>query len=174
MDSTCTTWLNHDRGLVEHLDLNAERRPIEHRGDKVVWHTFAGARINEVLARLLEHRLKLTVARSNLSVKLKTENAGMATQVTATLKEPRKGGWPELESWATFDPESRQHLLSQFQACLPDWAEQEYWRGVMLDVEGARVWLTTGDITSPVVVRQQSTDGLTTQACATFTRCYCE
>ncbi len=154
MDSTCSTWLNHARKLVEHLDLSAERRPIEHRGDKVVWHTFAGARINEVLARLLEHRLKLAVARSNLSVRIKTEDAGVATQVAAAVRDLREGEWPSFETWATFDPESRQHLLSQFQACLPGWAEQEFLRGAMLDVEGAKRWLSEGRFGVPVVVRQ--------------------
>ena len=145
LDDTARSWLSHARELVSHLGLDdARRRPIERRDDQTVWHTFAGGRINLVLARVLQAELGLVTVSSNLSVKIKSTAAGTGPAVVAVVERLRAGVWPADATWAEMDTDKRTYLLSQFQGCLPDQAEQELLRRVFFDVAGARAWLADG------------------------------
>jgi len=105
-----------------------------------VWHTYAGAKINAVLARLIEHTAGWATSASNLTVKVRTTSREAPERLLAVQELLAEATEPPLEEWAGFDPSRRQALLSAFQACLPAEAEQETLRAALLDLEGARKW----------------------------------
>lgn len=142
-DRDAALWLGHARDQFEGVPLAPTQRPLVAGDDRTTWHTFAGARINAVLARLLEHVFGIECSFSNTVVKIAapgTEAAEAAMTVSDSLAEsepPRDG------SWATFDSTSRRHILSAFQECLPDGAEQEFLRRAFLDIVGAHGWASS-------------------------------
>lgn len=132
-------WLDHAREQMAHVPLGDNVRPVVIEGDDLVWYTFAGSRINAVLARLLEHAgSKATI--SNLRVKVRGARQGMADRIVSVQEALVSGDLPPVEEWAWFDSTTRAAKLSAFQACLPEAFEQEYLRAAFLDVEGARRW----------------------------------
>jgi ATP-dependent Lhr-like helicase len=141
-DDTAGAWLAHVRGLVEHLRLeDLRRRPVERREDHTTWHTFAGARVNLVLGRWVTAELGLACTASNLALRIKSTDAGLGGRVRELLARLRAEGVSQDDEWAEIDSERRQHLLSQFQHCLPPEAEQEWLRRQLFDVDGALRWV---------------------------------
>ena len=118
--------------------MSARGRPVTRDGDRSVWHTFAGARINAVLARLLEQKTGAPTSISNLSVKIRSVRADVVDAVVAVQEALVSGELPG--DWARIDNSTRAASLSAFQECLPEEFEQEFLRGAFLDVEGARAW----------------------------------
>lgn len=133
-------WLRQVREATAAVPAGGNLRPLVEEKDRTVWHTYAGARINLVLARLLEHQTGLPVATSNLSLKVKTTSARLQDHAVRVLEMLADGAEPPLDEWAVFDTAKRALVLSAFQGCLHHEAEQEYLRWVFLDVEGARGW----------------------------------
>ena len=131
-------WLAHAREQVRDVPVSARGRPVTRDGDRSVWHTFAGARINAVLARLLEQETGAPASISNLSVKIRSTRPDIVEQVIAVQEALVSGELPG--DWARIDNSTRAASLSAFQECLPEEFEQEFLRGAFLDVEGARVW----------------------------------
>lgn len=139
-DGLSTGWLTHARELFASIPVNQTLRPVVQAEGKVVWHTFAGARINGVLARLLELELGLPVSQSNLSLKTKGKLASVHEAVVRVQERLVEDDLPALDTWASFDTGKASSVLSSFQACLPEDAEQEFLQSIFLDVEGARRW----------------------------------
>lgn len=133
-------WLAHAREQVRPLPLQGRVRPLVRDDDRSVWHTFAGARINLVLARLLEHHTGAVTSVSNLSVKIRSLRPDLLDQVIEVQEALCAGELPDIATWARIDSSTRVACLSVFQECLPDSFEQEFLRGTFLDVEGAEQW----------------------------------
>ncbi len=140
-DGEAAMWLAAAREATAGVSATGRLRPLVADGDRVVWHTFAGARINLVLGRLLTHLTGWAASTSNLSVKVKRADLTGVREAAVHVQELLAGrSEPPMDEWAAFDATNRSMVLSAFQGCLPDAAEQEYLRGVLLDVEGARRW----------------------------------
>jgi ATP-dependent helicase Lhr and Lhr-like helicase len=134
-------WLEQTREATAGVPAVGTLRPLVAERGRVVWHTFAGARINLVLARLVEHETGWATSTSNLSVKVRAADIDSLLDAVVRVQEALAGGSePPAEEWAAFDSSNRSLVMSAFQGCLPDAAEQEYLRWVFLDVEGARRW----------------------------------
>lgn len=115
-------------------------RGVVIEADRTVWHTYAGGRINAVLARLLEARAGYTVSFSNLSVKIRTIRPQVRDDILRVVEALAENDLPPLDEWARFEATTRACVISSFQQCLPDEVEQEVLRDAFLDVDGARVW----------------------------------
>lgn len=137
---TARAWLQQARATTASIPATGPVRPIVCEDERTVWHTFAGGRINEVLARLVETDTGLDVSTSNLSVKIRSTRPDLPDRLLRVQEALAGDDLPPLDSWATFDTGTRAAVLSSFQACLPPEAEQEFLRGVFLDVEGAKAW----------------------------------
>jgi ATP-dependent Lhr-like helicase len=149
-DASAVALLDAARATYRMLDLSGGRRPVVQDGDRIVWHTFAGGRINAVLARLLALELNgVAVTHSNLSVKVKTRLADVQWAIAAVLEQLRGGAEPPLDQWAEYDTTAQAAVLSAFQGCLPAWAEQEFLREAFLDLPGARGWAGSASSDQP-------------------------
>ena len=137
---TARSALEAVRRQLEHLSLGEKHRPLEELKDRTVWHTFAGGRINAVLARLLERESGAQVSASNLSVKMHARGERAQAAVKAVLDQLVSNHLPPDDEWAAFDTERKAAVLSAFQGCLPADAEQEYLREAFLPVGLAREW----------------------------------
>ncbi len=133
------------RRQLEHLNLSGDARPIEETKDRTIWHTFAGGRINAVLARLLEHECGAPVSASNLNVKLQARGARARAAIESVINQLTTGQLPPDDEWAVFDTEKKAAVLSAFQACLPHDVEQEFLRESLLPLAAARRWLLASE-----------------------------
>jgi ATP-dependent Lhr-like helicase len=129
------------RRELEPAGLGEKVRPLQEVKDRTVWHTFAGGRINAVLARLLELELGAQVSFSNLSVKIQARGARVREAVEVVINQLGSGQLPPDELWAAFDTERKAAVLSAFQECLPGEIEQEFLRGEFLGVGLAVGWV---------------------------------
>jgi ATP-dependent Lhr-like helicase len=123
-------------GLVE-PDVTA----LEDAADAVIWHTFAGARINRVFAALLAHTADQKWRVGNLSLSVKGLGRVEAGKAIAALRHLDL----DLDRVAAeAAQDSLQATLSKFQPCLPEAAERRLLLDRMWDVEGARRVLASG------------------------------
>jgi ATP-dependent Lhr-like helicase len=134
-DDTAAHWLEKAREAAAPAE-----RGVVVEADRTVWHTYAGGRINAVLARLLEHRGGYTTSFSNLSVKVRATRPEVRDDALRVVEALAEWDLPPFDDWARFDATARGCVISSFQQCLPDEVEQEVLRAAFLDVEGARVW----------------------------------
>ncbi|GDX78535.1 ATP-dependent helicase [Deltaproteobacteria bacterium] len=137
---TAAAWLEHAREQVRGLGLGGRLRPVVRDDDRLIWYTFAGARINLVLARLLTATLGVEATVSNISVKIKGVRPAIVEGLVAVQEMLVEGDLPPVDEWGRFDTDTRTAVLSAFQACLPDEFEQEFLRTAFLDVAGAVQW----------------------------------
>lgn len=142
-------WLAHARALLASVPVSERVRPVEQESGRAVWHTFAGAQINAVLARLVERTLGQAVSFSNLSLKVKCRAETLWEAAIGVQEQLVEDTLPPLEDWATFDTGKASSVLSAFQACLPEDAEQAFLQGIFLDVSGARAWAAEIEVTPP-------------------------
>jgi ATP-dependent Lhr-like helicase len=143
-------WLAHARQQLAHVPKNGPERPILVEDDHLVWYTFAGSRINAVIARLLEHG-GATASISNLRVKVKGAHPARSDLILRIHEALASDTLPPLEAWAWFDSTLRSATLSSFQECLPEAFEQEYLREALLDIDGARQWAREVEATPPTI-----------------------
>jgi ATP-dependent helicase Lhr and Lhr-like helicase len=155
MDETGEIWLAHARGLLAQVPVSQAVRPLVRDEKQSVWHTFAGNGINSVLARLMTHFGAGATSVSNLSVKIKGNEAN-AREAALRAQEALVGDdLPPVEEWGEFDTAKRTAVLSSFQECLPAEAEQAFLRDSLLDLAGARAWATQIEMGSPMPTPRQ-------------------
>jgi ATP-dependent Lhr-like helicase len=138
-------WLAHARQQLAHVPHRGRLRPVLIEDEHLVWYTFAGSQINAVLARLLQHAGS-PPSISNLRVKIRGTRSELVERMLRAHEALADDALPPLDEWATFDPTARSATLSSFQACLPEELEQEYLRGALLDIDGARRWAREVDV----------------------------
>ena len=134
-DDAAAHWLEKARQAAAPAE-----RGVVVEAERTVWHTYAGGKINAVLARLLEHRAGYTTSFSNLSVKIRATRPEVREDALRVVEALAGDELPEFEAWARFDATTRACVISSFQQCLPDEIEQEVLREAFLDVEGAKRW----------------------------------
>ena len=120
------------------VPVSERESPVARDGDRTIWQTFAGARTNAVLARLLEQETRTPTPIGNLSMKIRSTRADIVEQVIEVQEAFVSGEMPG--EWARIDNSTWAASLSAFQECLPEEFQQEFLRGAFLDVEGARAW----------------------------------
>jgi ATP-dependent Lhr-like helicase len=142
-DEEDACWSRRARELVkmkraELSFVRDEPMPITLDGVKLRVWTFAGGRINNTLARLLEHKLGGQVSASNIAVAV----GGEAAQSTVAIRQALR----ELAAPGAWDEELARRLaggcargrLSKFRPCLSERLELLLLRDSLMDVEGTR------------------------------------
>ncbi|MEZ5140892.1 MAG: helicase-related protein, partial [Acidimicrobiales bacterium] len=116
-------------GYAALLELAAA--PIEVSGDTIQWHTFAGGAINRLLAAGLEELTHKKWVSGNLTIRSKEAGLAETHQALAKLGSLR---W---ESVATAKAHAMvRGVISKFQPCLPDEAEDRLLAEKLLDLPG--------------------------------------
>lgn len=114
------------RGLVE-----AAEAPLEEHPDGVQWHTFAGGAVNRLLAAGLEATSGTKWVAGNLSVRCKDLSLGTAGDAIRGLADLT---WERVAADAA--REMARGMLSKFQPCLPQDAEDRLLAERLLDLPG--------------------------------------
>jgi ATP-dependent Lhr-like helicase len=118
--------------------LEAGSAPLEDTPEGVQWHTFAGGAINRLLAAGLEQVSRDKWVAGNLSVRCKDIGfvaAGEAVRQLATLD------WERVAAQAARS--MVRGMISKFQPCLPQDAEDRLLAERLLDLPGALRFLAT-------------------------------
>ncbi len=112
--------------------------PLEEQTDGVQWHTFAGGAVNRLLAAGLETKTGKRWVAGNLSVKCK--------DVTGLVAKEAIGGLAGLDWNQTAAGAARnmaRGMVSKFQPCLPEDAEDRLLAEKLLDLAGTLAFLGT-------------------------------
>ena len=137
---TAADWLAHARALMADVPASEHVRPLVREQDRWVWHTFAGARINAVLGRLVEHAAGWPTSVSNLSLKLRTTSEAVPDVVVRVHETLAEGDLPPEDEWTEVEPTGTPASRSTFQDCLTPAARAASLRAAALDLKGARSW----------------------------------
>lgn len=115
-------------GVLEH-----GAAPVEEQADGVVWHTFAGGAVNRLLAAGLEQTSGKRWVAGNLSLRCKD------VPVTAAGEAVRKLAGLDWEDVAASAARGMARgMVSKFQPCLPQDAENRLLAERLLDLAGTR------------------------------------
>lgn len=125
--------------------------PIEEQPDGVVWHTFAGGAVNRLLAAGLLHITGKKWIAGNLSLHCKDLNGGAARAAVAELPGLH---WETIATGAARG--MARGMVSKFQPCLPEAAEDRLLAERLLDLDGVLRFLGVA------VISQQPTAAKTT------------
>jgi len=112
--------------------------PLEDQPDGVQWHTFAGGAVNRLLAAGLESRSGKKWVAGNLSVRCKDI---AITAARAAVRDLSQLDWERVAAGAARD--MARGLLSKFQPCLPEDAEDRLLAERLLDLPGTLRFLTS-------------------------------
>jgi ATP-dependent Lhr-like helicase len=111
--------------------LEAGTAPLEDHPDGVQWHTFAGGAVNRLLAAGLEATSGKRWAAGNLSIRCKDVPVTAAREAVRMLPEL---DWERVAATAARD--MARGMLSKFQPCLPEEAEDRLLAERLLDLSG--------------------------------------
>ncbi|MBU6162247.1 MAG: DEAD/DEAH box helicase [Myxococcales bacterium] len=141
-DAAALVLQEHRTNMAEVLE--SAQGGIEYTDGEIRWWTFAGGRINATLRHALTAiNADWKVIPDNFLIKVRAENVG-EREFTAALKKLADPQFWENESlWAEIASNLPSYRLSKFQPLMPPWVEREVMAGYLLDVEGARRWVST-------------------------------
>jgi ATP-dependent Lhr-like helicase len=105
--------------------------PLEEQPDGVLWHTFAGGAVNRLLAAGLEEKSGKRWIAGNLSVRCKDLPITAARDAVTALAELR---WEQVAAGAAHG--MARGMVSKFQPCLPEDAEDRLLAERLLDLAG--------------------------------------
>jgi len=117
---------------------DGELAPMVSESDEITWWTFAGARANQLLARVIEAELggRCVVRDTSISCR---DAAGASTTALRDLVRRLAGrGRPDDEDARGFGSTSAKARLSKFEPCLPEALLLELVRERAVDVAGAQ------------------------------------
>ena len=112
--------------------------PLEEHPDGVQWHTFAGGAVNRLLAAGLEQKSGKKWVAGNLSLKCKDIAFTAASEAVRSLADLN---WESVAGGAA--REMARGMLSKFQPCLPEEAEDRLLSERLLDQPGTLRFLAT-------------------------------
>lgn len=112
--------------------------PLEEQSDGVQWHTFAGGAVNRLLAAGLESKTGKRWVAGNLSVKCKDITGLVAKEAIAGLAGL---DWNQVAADAARN--MARGMVSKFQPCLPQDAEDRLLAEKLLDHAGTLAFLGT-------------------------------
>ena len=110
--------------------------PLEELPDGVLWHTFAGGAVNRLLAAGLEQKSGKRWVAGNLSVRCKDLPLAFARQAVRELAELN---WEQTAADAARG--MARGMVSKFQPCLPEAAEDRLLAEKLLDLTGTLQFL---------------------------------
>jgi len=136
-------WLAHESAAelallrTEYEAVVAEgEAPLEERGTKLYWHTFAGGAINRLLAAALESAGTGKWIVGNRVLRWDGGSVAVATDAIRSLAAA------DLEAIAAAQADRwKRGNLSKFEPCMPDPAVRRLMVDRLLDVEGTRTFL---------------------------------
>lgn len=112
--------------------------PLEESADGIHWHTFAGGSVNRLLAAGLESKTGKRWVAGNLSVRAKEVALAVATDAVRGLLEL---DWERVAADAARS--MARGMVSKFQPCLPEEAEDRMLAERLLDLPGTLHYLGT-------------------------------
>jgi ATP-dependent Lhr-like helicase len=112
--------------------------PLEDHPDGVQWHTFAGGAVNRLLAAGLEQKSGKKWVAGNLSIRCKDIALAAASDAVRSLSSLN---WEHVAADAA--REMARGMLSKFQPCLPEEAEDRLLSERLLDQAGTLRFLAT-------------------------------
>lgn len=110
--------------------------PLEELPDGVLWHTFAGGAVNRLLAAGLEAKSGKRWVAGNLSVRCKDLSLALAREAVRELAEVN---WERTAAEAARG--MARGMVSKFQPCLPEDAEDRLLAERLLDLAGTLQFL---------------------------------
>ena len=120
------------------------RGGIEIVDGEIRWWTFAGGRINATLRHALEAvGGDWKVVPDNFVVKVRGEHLDLQRFEEALVKLRQPAFWEDSRLWEQVAGALPNYRLSKFQPLMPECVEREVLGRFLLDVEGARGWVTT-------------------------------
>lgn len=138
--------------LLEHREssqaiISSQRGGIEFRNEEVYWWTYAGGRINVALQYALESFGEgWKVLPNNFVLKIRGKDLDEDRFRSAVSAMSAPGFWENERLWAEIAASLPNYRLSKFQSLMPPWVERELLAAYLLDVEGAKRWLTAGPL----------------------------
>jgi ATP-dependent Lhr-like helicase len=129
--------------------------PLEDQPDGVQWHTFAGGAVNRLLAAGLEKKSGKKWVAGNLSIKCKDIAVTPAAEAIRGLAELE---WERVSADAA--REMARGMLSKFQPCLPQEAEDRLLAERLLDHRGTLAFLATVKVNGVRVAARPTGDRL--------------
>jgi ATP-dependent Lhr-like helicase len=115
--------------------------PMEEDEDGIRWHTFAGGAVNRLLGAGLESVTGKRWVAGNLSLQCKD---AALTEATAAARELPSLDWESVASGAAHA--MARGMVSKFQPCLPEDAEDRLLAERLLDMPGALHFLATTSV----------------------------
>lgn len=125
------------RGSYDGL-LEGGTAPLEEHPDGVQWHTFAGGAVNRLLAAGLEQKTGKKWVAGNLSLRCKDI---AFTEAGDAIRSLADSNWEHVAAAAARD--MARGMLSKFQPCLPEEAEDRLLSERLLDQAGTLRFLAT-------------------------------
>jgi ATP-dependent Lhr-like helicase len=107
-------------------------------GDGLAWWTFAGGKVNHLLAKVLEGELGEKVTADNLRVRFKGEAGKSAAAVQDAIEALARDGRPTEADALAVVAEIVRGRVSKFQACVTAEMAARLMVGRVVDVAGAR------------------------------------
>jgi ATP-dependent helicase Lhr and Lhr-like helicase len=141
-DAAALVLQEHRTSMAEVLE--SAQGGIEYTDGEIRWWTFAGGRINATLRHALTAiNADWKVIPDNFLIKVRAENLGEREFTAALKKLADPQFWENERLWAEIAENLPSYRLSKFQPLMPPWVEREVMAGYLLDVEGARRWVST-------------------------------
>jgi ATP-dependent Lhr-like helicase len=146
----CYNYLSTEAALVlaERRDalrgvLRTSHTCVELTDNEIRWWTFAGGRINSTLRYGMGSILpNVQIIPDNVLLRLRGDNLNFLRFQEALASLRDAAFWANEELWRGIFTALPGYRLSKFQPLMPPWIEQEVIAGYLLDVEGAKKWLS--------------------------------
>ena len=141
--------------LADHRDsmrkiIDSQRGGLDFDDGEIRWWTFAGGRINTTLRYALEAvGGNWKVIPDNFLIKVRGENIDRQGFLDALTKMAEPEFWGNEHLWAEVAESLPSYRLSKFQPLMPRWVEREVVASNLLDVGGARLWLSGFEASRP-------------------------
>jgi len=122
--------------------LGRKARPVQVEAGKARWWTFAGGKINYTLKFGLEVLGGWKVMSDNLLLRIEGDGVTHGAIDDLVNRMTGEGFWKDQGVWRAILARLPEYRLSKFQPALPDNASREMIGAYLLDMEGARAYLT--------------------------------
>jgi ATP-dependent Lhr-like helicase len=147
-DDTDASWSKRAVHVIarlreEHAFLrDGEHAPMVSESDGIAWWTFAGARANQLLARIIEGELGGRCVVRDTSISCRDEAGGSVAALRELVRGLSKQHRPGAEDARRFATPTGRARLSKFEACLPETLLADLAGERAVDVAGARAVLS--------------------------------
>ncbi len=135
--------LVHEQRTKMRAVLSPGHGGIEVSDREIQWWTFAGGRINSTLRyALAAAEPSWSITPDNYAITLRGDTLNMERFLAAREQLARPDFWDNAQFWQGVAAALPNYRLSKFQPLMPPWVEQEVLAACLLDVPGARRWLS--------------------------------